>query len=451
MIIPYNIATYKRSALPRVRLVNLYAEKTPSSRTQTSLMARPALQAHAEVGTGPIRGMFAQPGALGNELFVVSAETLYAGSDDIGEITGTDRVSMASSTTQLLIANDTGLFLSDGASVTPVTFPDDAGVSSVAYINGYFLAARAGTQRFYWSTILDGAAWDPLDYASAERSPDVIVALWVVSDQVWIFGEVTTEVWVPTGDGELPFQRVEGRLYDQGCLARDTIARLDNTVFWVGHDFKVYRGDSTPLRVSDHGIEQMVQESDPADLAAWSFPWMGNLFYVLTTSTGTVAYNAATQQWSEFASLNRTTWRAHLGVFRDQQVIAGDIETGELWRLTDEHRFDGTERIEYRWTALMGEAAYADNLLIDAASGQSDDLDADMLCELRISRDGGNTFGNWRQASIGRQGAYRTRIAWRRLGMIDGDGALFDFRMTDPQLWYVASIRINQGYGGRSR
>lgn len=451
MIVPYGIQTYRRADLPRIRLTNLYVEQTPSSRTQTALMARPGLEADYIVGTGPIRGMFGQPGALLGILFAVSGTELYGDETDLGAIPGAERVSMTSSATQLLIANDVALYLSDGVTVAAVTFPDDAGVSSVAFINGYFLAARTDTQRFYWSTILDGSMWDALDYASAERSPDNIVAIWIVSDQIWIFGEVTTEIWITTGDPDVPFQRVEGRLYDQGCLARDTVAKLDNSIFWVGHDFKVYRGDSTPSRVSDHGIEEMIQDSDPSDLRAWAFPWIGSVFYVLTTSFGTVAYNAATQQWSEFATHGKNAWRAHIGVFLNQQVIAGDNESGQLWKLSAAKLLDGEDQIERRWTVLLPNPVYIDNILVDASSGETPSLTENPLAEMRISRDSGNTFGAWRDSNIGAMGQYRQRIAWRRQGMIDGDGAVLDFRVTDETTWRISSIRMNENFGGRAR
>lgn len=450
MIVPYGIQTYRRADLPRIRLTNLYAEKTPTSRTQTALLARPALETYADIGTGPIRGVFGQPGALDGVLFAVSGTELYAGNSALGTISGTARVSMASSSDQLLIANDAALYLTDGVTLVTVVFPDDAGASSVAYINGYFLAARTGSQRFYWSAVLDGASWDALDYASAERAPDNIVAIWVVSDQIWIFGQITTEVWVTTGDGDAPFQRVDGRLYDQGCLARDTIAKLDNSIFWVGHDFKVYRGDSQPLRVSDNGIEEAVQATDPNDLRAWAFPWQGNLFYVLRTAYGTFAYNVATQQWSEFASYGRDAWRAHIGAFVNGVVIAGDDEAGRLWQLSNTLLTDGDDPIERRFTVLLPDAMPVDNIVLDASSGAAE-INLEPIVELRVSRDSGNTFSPARQASCGQQGQYRKRIAWRRVGFLDGDGAVLDIRMTDPTVWRVSSVGVNEPLAGRGR
>lgn len=451
MLVLYGIQAYRRSELPRIRLLNLYAERTPSSRQQTALITRPGLTVHYELGSSPVRGIFSQPGALGGDLFTVAGTTLYRNDTAIGTIPGTARVSMASSGTQLLIANDTALYITDGVTVSAVSFPDGAGVTSVAFINGYFLAARANSQRFYWSAILNGASWDPLDYASAERAPDDLVAIWVVSDQIWMFGEITTEIWITTGDGDVPFQRVDGRLYDQGCLSRDTIAKMDNSIFWVGHDFKVYRGDVQPLRVSDNSIEQETQSSDIDALAAWAFPWQGSLFYALTTSSGTFAYNPATQQWNEFGSYGRDTWRAHLGVFRNGAVYAGDDTTGTVWTLEEGQLSDDGDPIERRWTVLLPNPGYIDTLYIDGSPGSAPTYDFEPTVEVRVSRDQGDTFGAWQQATTGYKGQYRARTAWRRLGMLDTDGGLLDFRTTDNYTWRVASIRMNDSLAGRSR
>jgi hypothetical protein len=451
MLVVYGLQDYDRADLPRIRLDNLYAEAAPSSPSQTALLMRPGLEAFRDIGAGPIRGLYGQPGALGGSLFAVSGTSLYKDAALLGTISGTARVSMASSSSQMLIANDGTLRITDGATVSNVAFPDSAAVTSVAFINGYFLAARANSQRFYWSAILDGSSWDPLDYASAERAPDNLVAIWVVSDQVWLFGETTTEVWVPTGDGDVPFQRVDGRLYDQGCLSRDTVAKLDNSIFWVGTDFKVYRGDSQPLRVSGHSIEQAIEASDVSDLRAWVYPWNGSLFYTLTTSSGTFQFNVATQQWNTVSSYGRGFWRAHLGLFYDGQVIAGDDELGRLWKLNGSLFEDGGDVVERRWTVLMDEQLMIDNMVLDVSTGEATILQPEQVCEFRVSRDQGSTFGDWRQMSLGLTGQYRKRVAARRIGLIDGDGGLIDYRMTDPSIFRVSSIRLNEGLAGRSR
>lgn len=449
MQVPYSIASYRRADLPQIKLVNNFVEKTPASAAQVALLARPGLAAYADIGTGPIRGIFTQPGALDGDIFSVSGAALFRDTASIGTIPGGNRVWMSASLNTLMIANDTALYSSDGATVSAVAFPDGAGVTSVGYINGFTFATRADSRRIYFTQ--DPDVWDGLDYISAETSTGNIIAAVVVSDQIWVFCEKVTEVFVTTGDATAPFQRVEGRLYDKGCLARDTIVKLDNSVMWVGHDGIVYRGDSIPTRISDHGIEERISASLPEDLRAWSFPLDGHLFYSLTTGEGTFPYDAATQQWTEFGSYGRDAWRAHIGVFRDMQVIAGDDELGRLWLLDRDALMDGEDVIERWHTVLIAQEGFLDTFVMDAAAGMVTNLIDNPMIELRTSRDQGMTFGTFRQTTLGRQGQYRKRVAWRRLGLIDGEGMVIQIRLTDSTPWRLSSARINEALGGRGR
>lgn len=450
MQIPYGVQSYRRSDIPRIRLENMYVEKTPAEPGGVVLLPRPGLTAYDDLGTGPVRGMLQQPGALDDTLFTVSGTRLFNGTTDIGEIPGTGRVSMAATLNALLVATGDALYATDGLTVSTIAFPDGAGVISVGFIGGYAIAARADSRRIYFT--LDPFVWDGLDYISAEQSTGDIIGFSIVSDQVWVFCEQVTEIFVTTGDADTPIQRVEGRLLDKGCLARDTIAKLDNTVFWVGHDGIAYRGDSTPLRVSDHGIEERIAQSELEDLSAWAFPWLGHTFYALNTSDGTFLYDAATQQWTSFSSLGRPKWRALLGVLFNRYVIAGDDETGQLWRLDDGVLSDDTTPIQRWFTVLVKRVGAIDNIALSCSVGDTGETPGvPGVAEMQTSRDGGQTFGTFRQVSLGEQGHYRQRVAWRRVGFVDQDNFVILFRITDTRPSRVSYVRINEPLGGRSR
>jgi len=450
VLIPYGIQEYRRADIPRIRLENLYAEKTPSEPGNLVLLPRPGLSPYHDLGSGRVRGVFQQSGALTDALFTVSGTTLYNGTMAIGTIGGTGRVSMAATLNALLIATGTALYASDGVTVAPIAFPDSAGVTSVGFIGGYAIAARANSRRIYFT--LDPFVWDGLDYIATEQSTGDIVGFSIVSDQVWTFCEQVTEIFVTTGDADAPLQRVEGRLLDKGCMARDTIAKLDNTVFWVGHDGIVYRGDSTPQRVSDHGIEERIAESTLSDLNAWSFPWFGHTFYVLNTSDGTFSYDAATLQWHALSSLGRPKWRALTGVLFDRDVIAGDDTSGQLWRLDPDLLSDNGTPIQRWFTVFIKSPGYVDNVTVNCSTGDTGPTPSTPgTMEMRVSRDGGNTFGDFREKSLGEQGKYRTRVVYRRCGIVDQDNFVMQFRVTDPRLSRISYIRINDPLGGRSR
>lgn len=73
---------YRRSVAHEasIALRNRFFEQNPvlnAGRDFTSLIARPALKKFIEVGDGPIRKLFNEPGVFGGDLFVVSATDLY--------------------------------------------------------------------------------------------------------------------------------------------------------------------------------------------------------------------------------------------------------------------------------------------------------------------------------------------------------------------------------------
>ncbi len=450
MLLPYGIQTVKRADIPRIKLANLYVEKQESVPGNVILMPRPALVFNNTLGAGPNRGIACQDGSLNNDIFTVSGGTLYNNLSAIGSIGGTGNVAMSFADNSLLIANGVELYRTDGALVTQIAFPDGAGVQDVSYLGGYALAARAGSRRIYFT--LDTTTWDGLDFVSAELSTGAIVGFSIVSGQLWVFCTDHTELFYLTGDSDAPIVSAQVRSFDKGALTRESITKLDNTVFWVGHDGIVYRGGDTPIRVSDHGIEERIAESNAADIAAMSYPWNGHLFYVLHLTNGTVCYDPATQQWHELESYGRTRWRAVNAILFGRTVVTGDDENGTQWLLQDGLYTDDGTPISRIFTLQINDNTFVDNLAFDCSVGQVADQNSPAgLIELRTSRDGGETWGNWKQASLGKLGHARTYARWRRLGLVDEGNMLIQVRITDPVASRISYCRVNEATSGRSR
>jgi len=450
MIIPFSIASYRRADLPQIVLRNQFAEKTSDTPSRLVLLPRGGLAPYQSLGTGPIFGMFQESGALDGALFTVSGQQLYNGTSAIGALTTSGRVQMAANLNVLLIATGGTFYSSDGASVSAISFPDGASVSATAFLGGYALAARAGSRRIYFT--LDPSTWDGLDYISTESSNANIVGFALMSDQLWVFTEDRTYVFVLTGNADTPLQAVPGRVFPRGAMSRDTIATLDNTVFWVGDDGIVYRADNAPLRVSDHGIEESIAASDASELSAWAYPWFGHTMYALNTSDGTFAYDAATQQWHELSSYGRAKWRAHLGLQYERQIIAGDDETGQLWVIDPEATSDNGTPLERTFSILLQERGFLDRLALDCTTGVTGGADQPPgTIELRTSRDGGMSWNSWRDTSLGEEGQYRSRPSWRSIGLVDEQGMLIQVRLTDARPWRLSNVRANEPASGRSR
>ncbi len=269
---------YSRSVAetPDITLLNRYFETDPSNLTdQVALLSRPELRKWLTVGDGPIRAIYSCPGTFDEALFVVSGAELYrVNQDETTELlvtlgTTDGAVCMAATHVYLFIADGATLRYYDGAAVNTIAVPDNDGIISVGVIIGYTICVVAQGQgkngRFYW--IEPGEVTiNALNFATAERSPDPVWEVKVVGDGFWLPGSSTTEVWYPTGDGEAPFQRQRGRLFDKG-IWEGTIIQVKDDVMAVGTDGTVYRIGAEPTVVSTPGIAQRIREAINAQRA----------------------------------------------------------------------------------------------------------------------------------------------------------------------------------------
>ena len=174
--------------------------------------------------------------------------------------------------------------------------------SDVTFMDGYFVISEKGTARAQVCSLFDGFSWDALDFATAEGDPDNLVAIEKVNDQLWMFGEVSTELWHNVGGTAFPFQKVIGATIDRGCAAVGSVVRVDNSVYWLGDDLLVYLAEGrSPRRISTHAIERAISGYSKIDDAeSYSYSENGHKFYVITFPSENVtwAYDVSTKMWA---------------------------------------------------------------------------------------------------------------------------------------------------------
>lgn len=138
-----------------------------------------------------------------------------------------------------------------------VATPDDVGIVSLTTIASFVIAVAAQSQRFFWINPGEKTI-DALNFASAESLPDQIISAMTVADQFWLFGQSSTEAWVPTGDANIPFQPIRGQAFSRG-IVDGTAVKVNDLVLVVGNDGIVYAVGGGVERVSNHGIEEKVR------------------------------------------------------------------------------------------------------------------------------------------------------------------------------------------------
>lgn len=268
--IPLGRNAYRRIAAgtPEIRVVNRFFETSPTNlKESAALLARPGTVVIDTLG-GDSRGRFSQPGAFGGDLFTVYGTTLYRCSDDgthvtiSGTVSGTGHVSMALMSgvgyTILFIANGTSLqFYEDAAALVTVATPGSVGISALAGLAGYVLAAQANSDRMYF--IEPGAVIiDALNFVTAEYEPDKIEDIIVVGDSAYVIGQSVTEVWYATGQADPAFAPNQGRTFHRGMVS-GTAVRVKENIMLVGDDGNVYvLGNPTP--VSTNSIAERIRK-----------------------------------------------------------------------------------------------------------------------------------------------------------------------------------------------
>lgn len=451
----YGKSSYLRENgnLPEFKLVNMFVEQAPVAEGGVVLQSRPGLAESATRGTGPINGIFSQEGTFDGDVFTLSGDTLYREDAILGTVLGDGPISWAASAIEVVITRGGSAYSYDGTDLAAIAFPDGAEVAAVAIMANIFIFIREGTHNFYWSAVLDARAIDSLDFASAETRPDNLLDVVSVGPFLFLLGEETTEVWTPGGPVDLPFSRIEGRLYRKGVLATGCAREQDNALTIIGNDGIVYRISDVPQRISDHGIEERIEASDTA--AAFTFIHEGHNFFCVRLEEGTWAFDVATGQWCEFQTYERDNFRAQCAATQGRTVLLGDDEDGTVWGLSG--YLDGEAHLMRLFTAafpIRGGSVAVDSLDVETNTGWTEDLSgqgADPVLEMRSSRSASATWGDYKSAPLGAQGEYRQRTRYRRVGRFDAPAGVFEFRCSDPVPLRVSGVNVNEPGGGRSR
>lgn len=344
------------------------------------------------------------------------------------------------------------------------------GASVVDNIDNYVIYNEPGT-RNWAATDLSSALSTEAYYGTKDGAPDDLISLIVNKRQVYLLGDITTEIWTDTGNTingiiTFPFSRVPGTSSQTGCNARFSVARLGDDFALVAKD---NRGNATIemmagygyKRFSTHAVEYSLGEFNVSNAIAYSYQIIGHEIYVVTfPSVGpygmTWAYDLSTQQWHKWMS-----WDSTLNVFKRHRSnchalfanlnLVGDYENGKIYSLQNEvYTEDGAPIRRLRRAPHLTadlQRQYFDELQIQfqPGVGLNTGQGQDPQAMLRWSNDGGSTWSNEHWVSIGRQGKYQNRAIWRRLGF--ARDRIFEVAVTDPVKCVIVSANLKASVG----
>lgn len=441
------------------KTINFYPEASGSgnSKSIAMLIGTPGLRLFKATLPGiAVRGIIR---VNSNQVIVVAGNQVYS-MTAAGVLTvfasvaaGTTPVSMAYNGQVVMMVDGTNGYIISPSLLTSAQIVDVNfhGADKVDFIGGYFVWNRPGTQQFQWwgPYALFATPIDPLDFASAEGSPDAILSLIVDHNELWLYGENSTEVFALSGNADTVFERIQGAFIEQGIAAKNSVAKMDNTNIWLAADDRgvgtVQKSVGyTPQRISDHALEFAIASYTTInDAVAYTYQQEGHYFYMLTfpTANATWCFDTATSLWHQRAYRDPTTGvlgrhRSLCHVSFAGENLVTDYANGNIYALDLDVYTDNGDILpsirQCPHIATGNAYEFFWKLWIDMQTGVGlvAGQGSDPVMMLEWSDDGGATFPNAMTAKIGKIGETKARANFRRLGK--SRDRVWRLSITDP-------------------
>lgn len=448
--------SYQAWSLPfnAERTVNLFPVVDNDGKEIKALYGTAGYDLVATAGAGPVRGSFRSK--QNGRVFFVSANFLYEANaafelTNRGSLENSEgNITIAENSTQLAICdgNDMFIFTYSSNAFAKVTDPDLPSVGTVTSIGSYFVVNSNDTDRFYISELGDGFIWAALEFSSAESSPDKGLRVFNAFGSLWIFGEVTTEIYSNTGSSGFPFTKVSGGDFNVGILAPYSAQVVGRDLFWLGQDDfgrgQVYKTSNiSPQKVSTEAVDIKLQAAtNPEDITSWVYQEHGHAFYALTGGglDTTLVYDTVTGFWHERAYTNVDgvfeQHRAANCLFAFGVQLIGDRVNGNIYQMSMDKYTDNNEVIvrERVYKHISNE----DNRIsigtleigLETGVGLENGDGSDPQIALYLSKDGGRTYNFIDTKSFGELGNYYQKVRFAKLGI--AEQITFKIRIAEP-------------------
>lgn len=420
--------------------VNLIPEGNKDG-SYRSVRRTEGLTLFSTLNEGPVRS---DPLINAGFAYVVSGASLHRVNNlgtavNLGVVGGTGRAKLAANAvpgdSQILILNGSGGgFIYDNAGgLVPITDPDFFPSSSVTVLNERFWLVRDGTNEFFGSDVSDGTAYDQLTFASAQESPDNMVACVAKKSAFWAIGSETTEYWQTFSDIILPLRPVKGATKEWGILAKNSLAEVNDAFAFLADDRTIRMMRGTQLaKISDLEFELKVKGNGTATHPGFSTiddaigffvdgPIHSTYYITFPTEGYTWGYDLNTGMSHIRESEGLGLWRVNSAVKFGDKIICGDSIDGKLWTLDISNRTENNEIL--RTQLVTPTVSYEKDVTIplieiDMEVAQTADPTADPKMIVYYTKDGGNTYTNKGHISLGKFGEHRKRVPLRLFGRL---------------------------------
>jgi hypothetical protein len=472
------------SNIASMECVNLYAFYPEKQTTSTVTLLSPAgVKSATTAGSSANRGIdvfldkpyFVQ----GPDLYRIDRTIDSSGNatysavkvNGLVSITGSGRVFMANNGSdgdQMVIIDPESnsqfnAWIYDGSTLTQVSDSDfDGPVSTVRYVDGYFSFTKKDSQKHFISELRDGTSYLSTDFSNAEASPDPLVGQEILNNEVILFGSETMQTLQNVGGSGYPFASVQGSIYRIGLSTATAISEVnDNLIFLGGQRESTpsiwITNGGRPQKLSTEPIDNEISkysDSDVGDCFSWSYTQAGAQFVAFNfPSKKCFVYDFSSGEWHTRQSLDNagglTANRISGVVLAYGELMIGD-RIDEKIGILDVETYDeyGEEALPRHFVTPAldnGGMPFFINsleLVCEVGVGLATGQGSDPLVSMSYSKDGGKTYSNKLERSIGKIGEYTSRVIWNCLGRT-GRQICFRFDISDPVKFSVEKIEAN--------
>lgn len=410
---------------------------------------------------------------FGNKLYTVTSTTATLRGNIAG---GADKCFFTDNGIDVFVVASNSIYsagLSSGAPTVRTSFYASS-ATSCTYLDNYVVFTKPSSNQFFWSD-LASTSGDGANFASAEANPDQIVAVINNSQDLWVFGTKSIELWGSNSGAQTSaeaFVRRGNLLIETGCAAARSIRKIEQTLMWVASDDRstpsvVIANGYNPSRVSTLALEQEWKRLglDPTTATADTFQLGGHYYYVLnfTGASESYVYDYSASKmlgkscWSTWSCFDGNggfaRWNGQGVVVSGNNIFAGDVDSGRLlllsgdsltdyvqgvsqpivWERTSPHVSNEMNRVKHTW------------LQFDFATGVAIDPTLDPQVMMQFSDDGGATWSDERWETCGKIGQYGLRVKYYQLG--SALSRVYRIRASDGIAWALsgASISVESG------
>lgn len=460
-------------------LMNWYVElmESPGATSKAALYPTPGVEAFATAVAPGCRGMFTDD-TTQRTFAAMGASLVEISSAGVVTVRGTLAVNANPATFstngdgggQLLITSGDKAYSYDLATNT-LTEELSSGATMGAVLYGYGLVFDVATGKVQLSDLFDLTTWDPTQYFQRTIGTDPWQAMHVTPyGYICLPGTQTGEFWYNAGTFPIPFAPDPSGNFARGIAAPFSIQQWGSAIVWLSRgidgDYTVVRATGfSPDRISTHAVEFAIagynDDTRINDAIGQVYGEHGHLFYLLTFPSASATWacdalllgkaNAWAQRGTWISEETRFVyWRPVFHTFGFGVHLMGDLESTVIYRMAHSVALDvdsrPIRRVRRSPAILKGHARIIIDrfeLLMETGIGVSDDTAQgyNPQVTLRVSRDGGRTWGNERSVSAGKQGEYWRRVIFRMLGM--GRDFVLEVSVSDPVPWRISEALLD--------